>query len=100
MCQKEKGEGGARDDGLKVFGELDNDFFAVLVTLREYCIKHVGLEEGENSKSGAGEGEEAADVLEHALAKTGVELERRCWKRFLFDLGGVSVIDAILTNCH
>ena len=69
--RREGGGGGTCDDSFKAFGELDKDLFAVLVALREYSIKCVSLGEGEKIKSVAGEGGEAANVLERALAKRG-----------------------------
>jgi hypothetical protein len=43
--------------------------FAPLVTLWEPGVWCIGLGEGEESERGAGEGEEATDVLEKELAK-------------------------------
>ena len=71
LCLRREGGGGTRDDSFKAFGGLDNHLFPVLVALREHSIKCVSLGEGEKIKSVAGEGEEAANVLERALAKRG-----------------------------
>lgn len=63
--------GGRRREGeraTRVFRELDNDLFAALVAMREHGIWRVSLGEGGKSERCACGGEEAANILERALA--------------------------------
>ena len=77
MSQKEKERERAEThvEGFKVFADLSDELFAALVALREPGVWCVGLGEGEESERGTGEGEEAANVLERALA-----IKERRWR--------------------
>jgi hypothetical protein len=80
LCDRSESESGGKGEGrhvegLKVFADFGNELLAALVALREPGVWSVGLGEGEKGERGAGEGEEAADVLERGLEAT----ERR-WR--------------------
>ncbi len=75
-------------EGFKIFADLSDELFAALVALREPGVWRVGLRESEESERGAGEGEEAADVLERALA-----VKERGWR------GGVGTFSTRPRSC-